>query len=82
MDSLDDSLNLWSLYELKKLKLYCNSERVSSRVILLKHDGCEKVLLVDSLDVFLGHGHDVAHDLSACIVQTIELFDDAKQELV
>lgn len=76
MDSLDNSLDLGILDQLKELKLNEDPESISTRVVLFKHDGGEEVLLIDSLDVLLGHGHDAVHDLSACVLQTVELLDN------
>ena len=72
-DSLNDGLDLWCLDKIQDLELDGNLERVTTIVVLLEHDLCEEVLIVNGLDVLNNHELDLVHQLSASVTQTEEL---------
>ena len=81
-DSLDDSLNFWSLDEVKNLELNSNLERVSVREVLLEHDRCQEVLIIDRLDVLDDHDFNLFHELLTGVTQTEEPLREHEQELI
>lgn len=82
VDSLDNSLDLWSLDQIEYLKFNGNLKGVSARVVFLKHDGSEEVLIINGLNILDDHGFDLVRQLSARITQTEELLGQQEQELV